>query len=381
MKYKNITLKKYQIIKHIINKYAESHDNVEPIINYDRDEEILDISGISRPISFSTESIGIIPKGAYEVVGQVIRSRTDDGHVDVNGMNVYDSAQRIFNIANTNRPEVFNFITENSRSSYCSCCGTNRDRNKLFYIRRADVPDKMYQVGSSCIKEHFDTSYFDLMKEISNVIENEGRVSPRDFSDYNLIDYLALYCMFTKTIGNVKACCKKVVEVLDSCEDVSETQWASEFISQRTENYDKVIAIAKFYTAYPNYAREDNMFAIKTVQSMAELLKDNIDVDPYYSKSNCSNVAKMYIALLSDYATDYRKYTRDLFKYNAYLVESSLTAMWDEQNRSSYKLRFNLDGHVFNISLLNSKAIAIKDVNIVVPLDNDGNMINDSKAK
>ena len=191
MKYKNITLKKYQIIKHIINKYAESHDNVEPIINYDRDEEILDISGISRPISFSTESIGIIPKGAYEVVGQVIRSRTDDGHVDVNGMNVYDSAQRIFNIANTNRQEVFNFITENSRSSYCSCCGTNRDRNKLFYIRRADVPDKMYQVGSSCIKEHFDTSYFDLMKEISNVIESEGRVSPRDFSDYNLIDYLA----------------------------------------------------------------------------------------------------------------------------------------------------------------------------------------------
>lgn len=381
MKYKNITLKKYQIIKHIINKYAETHDNVTPNINYDRDTEVLDISGISRPINFNTESIGIIPKGAYEVVGQVIRSRTDDGHVDEDGMNVYNSAQRVFNIANDNRQEVFDFITENSRSSYCACCGTNRDRNKLFYIRRVDTSSKMYQVGSRCITEYFDTSYFDLMKDISNVVEHEGRVSDYQFSDYNLIDYLALYCLFIKTTDNIKMCSKQVVEVLDSCEDVSETKWASEFLVQKATNFDKISAVAKFYTDYPNYAREDNMFAIKTVQSMADMLADNLNVDPYYSKSNCLNVAKMYISLLQDYASDLRKYTKDLFKYNAYLVETALSDMWNEQNHTSYKLGFALDGHVFTITIINATSPSLKNIKIVVPLTNDGNMVDESKSK
>lgn len=379
MKYKDINLRKYQVIKHIINKYAETHDNVTPNVSYDKDTEILDVSGISRPINFNTESIGIVPKGAYEVVGQVIRSRTDDGHVDRDGMNVYDSVQRIFNIANDNRQEVFDFITENSRSSYCACCGTNRDRNKLFYIRRVDTSDKMYQVGSRCITEYFDTSYFDLMKDISNVIEHQGKISPRQFADYNLIDYLALYCLFIKTTDNMKACNQKIVEILDSCEDVTETQWASEFLAQKATNFDKISAIAKFYSAYPNYAREDNMFAIKTVQSMADMLSDNLDVDPYYSKSNCLNVAKMYISLLQDYANDLRRYTKDLFKYNAYLVETTLSDIWKEQNHTSCKLNFSLDGHVFNVTVVN--AIALKNIKIVVPLNNEGNMLDEIKAK
>jgi len=114
---------------------------------------------------------------------------------------------------------------------------------------------------------------------------------------------------------------------------------------------------------------------------MAEMLKDNIDVDPYYSKSNCLNVAKMYLSLLSDYAIDYRKYTRDLFKYNAYLVETTLTDMWNESNTSPYKLNFNLDARVFNITVINNKSIPVKNIKIVVPLDNSGNMINESKSK
>lgn len=381
MKYKNITLKKYQIIKHIINKYAESHDNVKPVISYDKNTQILDISGISRPISFSTESIGIIPKGAYEVVGQVIRSKTDDGRVDKDGMNVYNSPQRIFNIAADSRKEVFDFIAENSKSSYCSCCGTNRDRNKLFYIRRVDTSDMMYQVGSSCITEYFDTSYFDLMKEISNVIEHEGKVSDYQFSDYNLIDYLALYCILIKTISNVKTCSRKVAEILDSCDSVAETQWAIEFDSQRAENSSKISTIAKFYIEYPDYVREDNMFAVKTVQSMAEMLKENIDVDPYYSKSNCANVAKMYLSLLSDYASDYRKYVRDLFKYNAYLVETTLSTIWEEQNKTSYKLSFELDNHTYNISIANVKSPALQKIKISVLLDDSGNMVDADKSK
>lgn len=381
MKYENITLKKYQVIKHIINKYAESHNDVTPNISYDKEAQILDISGISKPISFTTSSIGIIPEGAYEVVGQVIRSKTADGRVDKDGMNVYGSAQRIFNIANINKQEVFDFISENSRSSYCSCCGTNRERNKLFYIRRVDTSNKIYQVGSRCITHHFDTSYFDLMKELSNLIEHEGRASDYLASDYNLIDYLTLYCMFIKTTKNIKSCCKQVVEVLDNCEDVSETKWADSFNKNRSEHVDKILNIAKFYTDYPNYIRDDNMFIIKTVQSMAEMLRDNIDIDPYYSKSNCSNVSKMYLSLLSDYAIDYRKYTKDLFKYNAYLVETTLTDMWNESNTSPYKLNFNLDGRVFNITVLNNKSIPVKNIKIVVPLDNFGNMINESKSK
>ena len=381
MKYSNITLKKYQIIKHIINKYAESHDNVTPNIQYDKDTKILDISGISRPISFSTESIGIIPKGAYEVVGQVIRSKTADGHIDKNGMNVYDSAQRVFNIANTNRQEVFDFISENSKSSYCSCCGTARDRNKLFYIRRVDTSDKMYQVGSSCITEYFDTSYFDLMKEISNVVEQENRIPKSQFADYNLIDYLTLYCMFNKTSGSMRECNKTVVEILDSCEDVSETQWAGEFLLQRTELFEKILTIARFYTEYPNYILDDNVFAIKTVQSMAEMLEGNIDIDPYYSKTNCSNVAKMYISLLSDYASDYRRYTKDLFKYNAYLTEAALTDFWEEHNNTSAKLHFELAGHIFNISIVNAISSKLKNIKIVVSLNNDGTMADESKAK
>ncbi len=115
MKYKNIALKKYQIIKHIINTYAENHNNITPNISYDSANKTLEISGISRPINFNTKSIGIIPEGAYEVVGQVIRSKTSDGQVDKNGMNVYDSAQRVFNIANIDRQEVFDFISKNSR--------------------------------------------------------------------------------------------------------------------------------------------------------------------------------------------------------------------------------------------------------------------------
>lgn len=381
MKYNNITIKKYQIIKHIINKYAENHDDVQPNINYDKNTKILEISGISKPINFSTESIGIVPKGAYEVVGQVIRSKTDDGHVDKNGMNIYNSVQRVFNIANNNRQEVFNFIEENNRSSYCACCGTNRDRNRLFYIRRVDMSGKIYQVGSRCITEYFDTSYFDLMKDISNVVEHEGRGSDYQFSDYNLLDYLALYCLFIKTTDNIKMCSKQVVEVLDSCEDVSETKWASEFLAQKATNFDKISAIAKFYSAYPNYAREDNMFAIKTAQSMADMLSDNLDVDPYYSKSNCLNVAKMYISLLQDYANDLRRYTKDLFKYNAYLVETALSDIWKEQNHTSCKLNFSLDGHVFHITVVNASVLALKNIKIVVPLNDEGNMLDEIKAK
>lgn len=381
MKYSNITLKKYQIIKHIINKYAESHDNVTPNINYDKDSRVLEICGISRPISFSTESIGIIPAGAYEVVGQVIKSKTADGFVDNNGMNVYDSAQRVFNIANTNRQEVFDFITANSKSSYCSCCGTNRDRNRLFYIRRVDTSEQMYQVGSSCITEYFDTSYFDLMKEISSVVEQEGRISKSHFSDYNLVDYLALYCMFNKTSGSIKECNKAVIEILDSCEDVSETKWAGEFLLQKTENFEKILTIARFYAEYPNYILEDNMFAIKTVQSMAEMFEGNINIDPYYSKTNCSNVAKMYVSLLADYASDYRRYTKDLFKYNAYLTETNLTNFWEVHNYTSAKLHFELVNHIFNITVVNAISSKVKGIKITVSLNNDGTMSDEDKAK
>ena len=388
MKYENITLKKYQIIKHIVNKYAESHNDVAPNLSYDREAQILDISGISKPISFTTSSIGIIPEGAYEVVGQVIRSKTADGHVDKDGMNVYGSAQRIFNIANTNRQEVFDFISENNRSSYCSCCGTSRERNKLFYIRRVDTLNKIYQVGSRCITQHFDTSYFDLMKELSNLIEHEGRASDYLMSDYNLIDYLTLYCMFIKTTKNIKSCCKQVVGVLDSCEDVSETKWSKEFNEQRAQNIDKILAIAKFYTEYPNYIRADNMFVIKTVQSMAEMLRENIDIDPYYSKSNCSSVSKMYLSLLLDYASDYRRYTSDLFKYNAYLVQTKLTDLWKENNNTSYYLSFELDRRASNISykicssnVSSTTAFKLKDIKVIVPLDSEGNMLDEDEAK
>lgn len=385
MKYDNIDVKKYQIIKHIINKYAENHDNVTPNMAYDKEAQILDISGISKPINFHTSSIGILPEGAYEVVGQVIRSKTDDGHVDMNGMNVYDSAQRIFNIANTNRQQVFNFISENSKSSYCSCCGTNRERSKLFYIRRVDANDKMYQVGSRCIKEHFDTSYFDLMKELSNVIEN-NRLADYKLADYNLIDYLTLYCMFIKDTGNIKLCSTKVISVLDSSTDLS----SEEFNAQKAKNIDKIIKIANFYRDYPNYARDDNMFAIKTVQSMAEMLQDNIDIDPYYSKSNCLKVTKMYIALLSDYASDYRKYTSDLFKYNAYLVETELTNLWKEHNHTPYYLSFELDRRASNISYrvcIPNECFKIaassdfKNTKVIVPLDEEGKMIDENEAR
>lgn len=389
MKYKDITVKKYQIIKHIINKYAETHDNVHPNISYDKAEKILEISGISKPINFNTESIGIIPKGAYEVVGQVIRSKTDDGRIDKDGMNVYAPGQRIFNIANNSREAVFDFISENSRSSYCACCGTSRERNKLFYIRRIDIPDNMYQIGSSCIKEHFDTSYFDLMKDISNVIESEGRLSNSQFSDYNLIDYLTLYCMFIKSGDNMTTRCKKVADILDS-DDISKTSCYNEFLSQKAINTNKISDIAKFYTSYPNYIREDNMFVIKTVQSMAEMLNDNIDIDPYYSKTNCANIAKMYILLLQDYARDYRNYQADLFKYNAYLVETTLNELWKEHNNTVYYLSFELDRQASNISYkvcipnecfkiaASSEFMGIK---IVVPLDKEGHMLDENDAK
>lgn len=389
MKYKNITLKKYQIIKHIINKYAEAHDNVTPNINYTIKDKILDISGISKPINFNTTSIGIIPEGAYEVVGQVIRSKTDDGHIDKDGMKVYNSGQRIFNIANDNRDKVFDFITENSRSSYCACCGTSRERSKLFYIRRVDTPDNMYQVGSSCIKEHFDTSYFDLMRDISNVIESEGRLSNSQFSDYNLIDYLTLYCMFTQSESSIAARCKKVTDILDS-DDISKTSCYNEFLLQKVTTNNKISDIAKFYTSYPNYIREDNVFAIKTVQSMAEMLDDNIDIDPYYSKTNCANIAKLYISLLQDYDRDYRNYQADLFKYNAYLVETELTNLWKEHNNTVYYLSFELDRRASNISYkvcipnecfkvaASSEFIGIK---IVVPLNKEGNMLDENDAK
>ena len=381
MKYKNITLKKYQIIKHIINKYAESHNNVTPNINYDKDNKILEISGISKPINFHTDSIGIIPKGAYEVVGQVIRSKTSKGQVDKDGMNMYDSAQRIFNIANDNRQEVFDFIDANSKSSYCSCCGTNRDRNKLFYIRKIDTSDKMYQVGSSCITEYFDTSYFDLMKEISGMVEYDNTKLIGKFTDYNLIDYLALYCMFIKAGDNATLCNKKVIEVLDSCSDVSETQWASEFLSQKVANDNMISTIAKFYTAYPNYAQENNVFAIKTMQSMNEVLNNNLDIDPYYSKTNCANIAKMYISLLQDYTRDYKKYQIDLFKYNAYLVETTLSDIWEEYNHTQYKLRFDLNKQIFNVSIANASSATLRKVTITVNLDAEGNMVDAKRSK
>ena len=381
MKYRDITLKKYQIIKHVINKYAENHDSVKPHISYDKDTQILDISGISKPINFNTGSIGIVPEGAYEVVGQVIRSKTSEGYVDAQGMNAYKSASRIFNIANDNRQEVFDFIDKNSTSAYCSCCGTTRDRNKLFYIRNLDSNHDIYQVGSRCITEYFDTSYFDLMKEIDNVIENTDISAIYQFADYNLIDYLTLYCIFIKNIRNTRSCCNKVIEILDSCEDVTKTSISDEFILQKDENINKILSIAKFYTEYPDYVRDDNLYIIKTIQSMADMLNGNIDADPYYSKSNCSNIAKMYISLLQNYASDYRKFKRDLFKYNAYLVENSLSDIWNIENRTEYKLRFELDKQSFNISIINIDIPSLKSVKILVSLTDEGNMIDEGKAK
>lgn len=382
MKYTNIPLKKYQIINHVINTYAESHSKVKPNISYDPNTCVLDITGISKPISFHTDSIGIIPKGAYEVVGQVIRSKTSDGRIDTDGMNIYDSPQRIFNIANTNRERVFEFIDKNSKSSYCSCCGTNRERSRLFYIREVDSSDKIYQVGSRCIKEYFDTSYFDLMKDISNIIELEGRATEYKFSDYNLIDYLTLYSMFMSTSKNIKSCSKKISDILDSYDNMNDTQWKAEFEQQKNLIIDKIITLSKFYHEYPNYCRNDNILTIKTIQSMSEMLEGNINIDPFYSKSNCLIIAKMYTSLLSDYARDYRRYQSDLFKYNAYTVETELNDLWKTLNHTPYYLTFELDrlkcSLSYRICISHTRYSKNK---VVVPLDSEGRILNESKIK
>ena len=182
------------------------------------------------------------------------------------------------------------------------------------------------------------------------MIEQDNPSVKCKFTDYNLIEYLALYCIFNKSGDNITTCCKKVTDILDAVNDISEIPKYDEFLSQKTINTNKISDIAEFYKAYPTYIREDNMFAIKTVQSMNEMLKDNIDIDPYYSKTNCANIAKMYISLLQDYARDYKNYQSDLFKYNAYLVETLLNDLWKEHNNTVYYLSFELDKYASSLS-------------------------------
>lgn len=380
MKYKNITKTKYQIIQHIINNYAEKHEGIKPILSYDVPTEILDIGGISKPINFSTESIGIVPQGAYEVVAQAIRSKDDLGHISDDGMTIYGSATRVYNLVDINRQEVFDFINKNSISSYCACCGTNRDRNNFFYIRNVDNDHRMYQVGSSCITSHFDTSYFDLLKDISDAIDSDDVILQRKFKDYNLLDYLALYNVFSETTTTIAQCNKNVIDVIGSLAVTTDTNLLTKYHQQKSIIAKNISDISEFYSAYPDYIKEDKALAIATIQSMHSLVTDDISADPYYSKTHCMQVVKQYTDILVTYTADLRKYKYDLFKYNAHLSQNRLIEIWRNKAKSDYQISFSLNKHTLSGKVTSTDHPMVNTLGIDVPLTDTGVFVDKNKA-
>lgn len=380
MKYKNITKTKYQIIQHIINNYAEKHKGIKPILSYDVLTEILDIGGISKPINFSTESIGIVPQGAYEVVAQAIRSKDDLGHISDDGMTIYGSATRVYNLVDINRQEVFDFINKNSTSSYCACCGTNRDRNNFFYIRNVDNDHQMYQVGSSCITSHFDTSYFDLLKDISDAIDSDDVILQRKFKDYNLLDYLALYNVFSETANTIAQCNKYVIDVIGSLSVTIDTNLLTKYHQQKSIIAENISAISEFYSAYPDYVKEDKALAIATIQSMHSLVMDDISTDPYYSKTHCMQVVKQYTDVLVTYTADLRKYKCDLFKYNAHLSQNKLIEIWRNKAKSDYQISFSLNKNTLSGKVTSTDHPIVNNLVIDVHLTDTGVFVDNNKA-
>ena len=378
MKYKNITTTKYQIIQHIINKYAEKHDNVKPILSYDKDSHVLDIGGISKPINFHTESIGLVPQGAYEVVAQAIRSKDDTGHTSDDSMTIYGSGARIFSLVDDNQQDVFDFISSNCRSSYCACCGTNRDRNNFFYIRNIDG-NKLYQVGSSCIKEHFDTSYFDLMKDISDAINNDDIELQRKLKDYNLVNYLALYNVFSESISTIAQTHKAVLDTI-GCLPSASIDLISKFRNQIIIDAKNISAISAFYATYPDYMQKDNILAIKTIQSMNKLVNGNINVDPYYSKTYCMQVVKQYLDVMAAYKQDLRRYNYDLFKYNANLAQNQLLQIWRDNAQADYQISFNLNKRTLSGRTNVTDNATVNALGVDIQLSDTGEFVDEIHA-
>lgn len=378
MKYKNITTTKYQIIQHIINKYAEKHDNVKPILSYDKDSHVLDIGGISKPINFHTESIGLVPQGAYEVVAQAIRSKDNTGHTSDDSMTIYGSGTRIFSLVDDNQQDVFDFISNNCRSSYCACCGTNRDRNNFFYIRNIDG-NKLYQVGSSCIKEHFDTSYFDLMKDISDAINNDDIELQRKLKDYNLMNYLALYNVFSESIPTIAQTHRAVLDII-GCLPTASIDLISKYRNQLIIDAKNISVISAFYAAYPDYMQKDNILAIKTIQSMNDLVNGNINVDPYYSKTYCMQVVKQYLDVMVAYNQDLKRYNYDLFKYNANLAQNQLLQIWRDNAQADYQVSFSLNKHTLSGRTNTTNNTTVNALGVDIQLSDTGEFVDEIHA-
>lgn len=378
MKYKNITVTKYQIIQHIVRKYAENHDNVKSMLSYDKDSHVLSIGGISKPINFHTEDIGLVPQGAYEVVAQAIRSKDDTGHTSDDSMTIYGVGTRVFSLVDDNQQDVFDFISNNSRSSYCACCGTNRDRNNFFYIRNIGG-NKLYQVGSKCIKEHFDTSYFDLMKDISDAINNDDIELQRKLKDYNLVNYLALYNVFSESMPTIAQTHKAVLDTI-GCLPAASIDLISKYRNQLIIDAKNISAISAFYAAYPDYMQKDDILAIKTIQSMNDLVNGNINVDPYYSKTYCMQAVKQYLDVTAAYKQDLKRYNYDLFKYNANLAQNQLLQIWRDNAQADYQISFSLNKRTLSGRTNATNNVIVNALGVDIQLSDTGEFVDEIHA-
>ena len=275
MTYNNIDIEKYQIMLHMVNVYAKKHEGVKPQFKYDRNAQTLEIGGISKPITFQTNTLGDIPAGEYEVVGEAVTSKTADGKTDINGMQNYKKS--IVNVSNY--PEVFDFINMHRNSTNCACCGTKRERNDFFYIRRADDPNhNMYQVGSSCVDNYFDKSYFKLMGDLSNVADESDRTVVRGKTkDCNLISYMSEYLYYRYKAESVTEAHKNAVAYSNGDKNID-----PELKDDLKNSIERVLTYTRKYDV-----GEENKPALKTIQEMARMLNSDENADPFYSAAHC----------------------------------------------------------------------------------------------
>ena len=280
MTYNNIDVEKYQIMLHMVNVYAKKHEGIKPQFKYDRNTQTLEIGGISKPITFQTNTLGDIPAGEYEVVGEAVTSKTADGKTDINGMQNYKKS--IVNVSNY--PEVFDFINMHRNSTNCACCGTKRERNDFFYIRRADDPNhNMYQVGSSCVDNYFDKSYFKLMGDLSNVADESDRTVVRGKTkDCNLISYISEYLYYRYKAESVTEAHKNAVAYSNGDKNID-----PELKDDLKNSIERVLTYTRKYDV-----GEENKPALKTIQEMARMLNSDENTDPFYSAAHCKEIGK-----------------------------------------------------------------------------------------
>jgi len=170
--------------------------------------------------------------------------------------------------------------------------------------------------------------------------------------------------------------------VLDTigCLPTASIDLISKYRNQLIIDAKNISAISAFYVAYPDYMQKDNVLAIKTIQSMNDLVNGNINVDPYYSKTYCMQAVKQYLDVMAAYKQDLKRYNYDLFKYNANLAQNQLLQIWRDNAQADYRVSFSLNNYTLSGRINATDNATVNALGIDIQLSDTGEFVDEIHA-